>query len=146
MQKYSKTGKLFLIVQQRKIKMHCWDYSVDNIFHLNIICFLFLIVAFYKCVGFITCHIFHMLNYRCYNIFYIFEFSALFYFLKLCFIVICFTKCYQKLDFLMLQYRCLTTMFAVSMIIAGLQLLDVCNHIHGYSLLLENVFDMPDAV
>lgn len=38
------------------------------------------------------------------------------------------------------------TVFAVSIIITGLQLLDVCNHIHGYSLLLENVFDMPDAV
>ena len=79
-------------------------------------------------------------------IFSTFEFSALFYLLKLCFIVICFTKWYQKFDFLMLQYRCLTTPFAVSVIITGLQLLDVCDHIHGYSLLPENVFDMPDAV
>ena len=50
--------------------MHCWDNSVDNIFHLNIICFFSLIVTFCKCVRFITCHIFHMFNYRCYNIFY----------------------------------------------------------------------------
>ena len=74
------------------------------------------------------------------------EFSALFYLLKLCFIVICFTKWYQKFDFRMLQCRCLTTVFAVSVIIAGRQLLDVCNHIHSYSFLPENVFDTPDAV